>query len=509
MGYRDVTDYHGGPLEQGKDIVMWKPGEMRERLDYAVVVKKKVNGRASGTGSAGEVLTQIEQCFATPYNDPQTGEKRRIERCLVMIANRIPKEFTNATYRILEKNGLSRVTEFINLDQIWEWIEKHQPERTIFSSIQQLQTLISQKFPGLGAEIHVSKEKTLFNLKPIEPDLTMPPQSIVFHITSEGEAGRRAREEYERSVKTGAGFTISKDQVKGAEIPEILKEMYGIADGSASTFTFTPVPSNPVLWHFKRVCDSGYFAILQNIELKTVQAGTEEATLNNEHQGIPWTFTVVTRKEPKGLSIQFSFRTNLSKANVRQALDWFRFQYGLSHPGHLVLEHAETGIEFSSSSDPGTLNPPDETVMTLLEKLVYIQSKTMIAIPHFARLTREDAENVEQLYEIVKTGRLPLDSFTGGFQRDRLLANANVFRAPGALNIEFSEDSQRTCLGVDFNLGPSRIVGYNIVLDKKSADHLKSELEKPTEGDSIELTLQPIESGSLEVVYPNWMSSPA
>ena len=55
MGYRDVFAYHGGALEVGKDIVMWKPDDFRDRVNYAVVVKKgNLTGRASGGGSAGE-----------------------------------------------------------------------------------------------------------------------------------------------------------------------------------------------------------------------------------------------------------------------------------------------------------------------------------------------------------------------------------------------------------------------------------------------------------------------
>lgn len=67
MGFRDVRLHHGGPLEQGKDIVMWRPGPLGDRVNYAVVVKAgNVNGRAQGAGSAGEVATQVQQCFGSP-----------------------------------------------------------------------------------------------------------------------------------------------------------------------------------------------------------------------------------------------------------------------------------------------------------------------------------------------------------------------------------------------------------------------------------------------------------
>jgi hypothetical protein len=33
MGYKDVRHWHGGILEQGKDSVMWKEGNLGERLN--------------------------------------------------------------------------------------------------------------------------------------------------------------------------------------------------------------------------------------------------------------------------------------------------------------------------------------------------------------------------------------------------------------------------------------------------------------------------------------------
>src|SRR5688572_18035608 len=60
MGFHDV-EVHQGNTEVGKDLVMWKYGELGERENYAVVVKaKRITGKASGRSSAAEVRFQIE-----------------------------------------------------------------------------------------------------------------------------------------------------------------------------------------------------------------------------------------------------------------------------------------------------------------------------------------------------------------------------------------------------------------------------------------------------------------
>jgi hypothetical protein len=70
MKFRSLTLYDGGSLELGKDIVMWKEGDLRDRINYGVVVKaRKISGRATGKSSPNEIYFQILQCFSAPFLD--------------------------------------------------------------------------------------------------------------------------------------------------------------------------------------------------------------------------------------------------------------------------------------------------------------------------------------------------------------------------------------------------------------------------------------------------------
>src|SRR5690349_17278161 len=78
IGFQHVYYYHGGPLEQGKDIVMWKSEQLRGRLDYAVVAKVvDIKGGVS-SNIIQTVVLQIQQCLNTPYADPRGGEQRDV-----------------------------------------------------------------------------------------------------------------------------------------------------------------------------------------------------------------------------------------------------------------------------------------------------------------------------------------------------------------------------------------------------------------------------------------------
>ena len=65
MGFSDVFEYHGGPQEQGKDIVMWREDAGAvDRQNYSVVAKaQRITGKVEGGGGAGEVAVQVQQCF--------------------------------------------------------------------------------------------------------------------------------------------------------------------------------------------------------------------------------------------------------------------------------------------------------------------------------------------------------------------------------------------------------------------------------------------------------------
>lgn len=86
-GFNDV-EVHQGTTEVGKDLVMWKSGDLGERLNYAVVVTvvvkaKQVSGKAAGKFSAAEVRLQIEQAFSSEWYDSKTTQAQRADRCFL------------------------------------------------------------------------------------------------------------------------------------------------------------------------------------------------------------------------------------------------------------------------------------------------------------------------------------------------------------------------------------------------------------------------------------------
>lgn len=145
MGFRDVYHYHGGALEVGKDIVMWKPDDFGQRTNYAAVVKaKRISGKTTGSSSAGEILTQVQQVFGEPFKDPVTGSDETVHRCFVACSKSIGKETFNALQGALQGLHLDRMTTFLHGDILWAAVEKHSPERTVVSKLDDARRILGQ-----------------------------------------------------------------------------------------------------------------------------------------------------------------------------------------------------------------------------------------------------------------------------------------------------------------------------------------------------------------------------
>jgi len=118
-----VEFYHGGILEQGKDLTM-RLGEANHRKNYAIVVKKgDLSGAVTGSNNAGQVATQVRQCFGATFKDKRTLEERQVHFCYVVASGAISKE-TRHTLESLLGEFRDRL-EFYGGDDILALLQEH------------------------------------------------------------------------------------------------------------------------------------------------------------------------------------------------------------------------------------------------------------------------------------------------------------------------------------------------------------------------------------------------
>ena len=145
--------------------------------------------------------------------------------------------------------------------------------------------------------------------------------------------------------------------------------------------SFTPVapdlPYNAI--RLERICTDGTRARLENLEMAFVQGGTEEFTVSNGQQKLPW--TVSLQFDRRTGASQFACKVNLVGSNPKQALEWLRFAQALAKPGSFNVYSHVTGFE--STSELGEFPPflsaeeaPSTGFVELVEMLVVIQRRT-------------------------------------------------------------------------------------------------------------------------------------
>jgi hypothetical protein len=386
MGFRDVTP-HQGASELGKDLVMWKPGDLGERVNYAVVAKaKRISGKAKGSSSsAANVRFQIEQAFNSPYVDPVTAEEQHIDRCWVVSSKQIGPTAVRAIEGVLRGNHLDKVTRFIDGNTLWNLIERHLGERTVLDKLAQVQAMFEEANPYHRIVSTIRGNAISFSLEPKDQQLALEhPVSISTHLKfPDTEEGRAKREELERFLDTGSDLTISKEYIERVELPEFLQGFIEPVANAGWQVALAAAPTDePFLAKMIVKCPDGDGATLDCVHLVKTRGGRKQATLSNQSQRVPWQFEITVDFE----KVLYHFKLGLDPggANVKRVLEGVLFLKAMSKGGLFVLEHLDTGFLMEQTIEPRPLRPSDGWIETI-KKLVFIQNKTRVPLVYPAR----------------------------------------------------------------------------------------------------------------------------
>jgi len=511
MGFRDVSHYHGGSLEQGKDIVMWKQGDIRERVNYGVVVKtEKISGKASGGSSAAEVCFQIEQCFGKPYLDPVTTKEQRVDYCFVVSSKEITKEAINSIQGVLRGNNLDKVTDFISGDKLWELVEEYLPERIVWEKLRQVQKVLDDASPHYRIVAHTKANGTAIWLEPKYPGaeqehpLTFRAR-FVFPDTPEG---REMREAFERHLRTGAPVVLTKPYIAEFELPEFLIPFLDPTGEGIRMLEIGPrrLP-HPLLVKVEVECKDGEQVVLEYIHLNALQAGTEEITFANDQQPVPWKFQLVINIKKKQIDLQY--RAHFTGVNVKRVLEALRFQQAMAKGGVFRMEHLDTGFEIVQMPiAPGVCEAPDSRWMELIEKLVFIQYKVHLplAVPD-REVTIEDARTIFETAQKLETGRATLkaEQWTIGVNREIAQRTLERFESGKPLPMRLQIEETQEIFGVTIPLGPVILTCEQTHITEEDRDALRAAIAAAGPGETVHIRFKPFDGCPIQAEYPNWL----
>ncbi|WP_420641252.1 hypothetical protein [Candidatus Leptofilum sp.] len=514
MGFSDVNHYHGGTLEQGKDILMWKPGDIGERVNYAVVVKRtKISGQAKGNSSAAEVRFQIEQCFGKSYLDPVTAQEQRVNRCFVVSSQEITKEALHALEGILENANQKNVTTFINGDKLWELIERHLPQRAVWEKLRQVQQVFKEASHDYRFSIKTTEIGSEILIEPKRPEsIKKHPISLLGKpVFPDNPEGRKKREEFDHHLKTGSPVTLTKEYIEDIDIPDFLIPFLDPTGEGIEKVSFGSQNSSRYLL-VKVIADNHgeETAVFEYIHLKELHSGTHEITFSNNDQPVPWKISLAFNSEKNQFMLHYE--ASLHGTTPKRALEAIHFQQVLANGCTLTIEHLDTGFELQKQKiSAGSTKEPDPFWVDLVEKLAFIQNKTRvpIIIPD-DHLTDEDFKAIHIIFEGLKTGRLLVSMKAYMIElSDRGIAE-KVLESFGKgesmpVNLSGIEISEML-FGIPIPLGVANIELEDVYIADEHLGILRETL-KNQEEENIRIVFSLSEGSNIKAEFLNWLPS--
>lgn len=509
MGFRGVTVWGGGSGELGKDIVMWKIGDLGRRLNYAVVVKAdKISGKAAPVkSSANEVHFQITQCFANPYVEIASTEEQPIHRCWVVSSKEISKEAITSITGQLRSSGLDRDTDFIDGDKLWDLIREYMPQLGILDQLDAVQKKIDEIAKSDHYRIVANtKGQFLIETKYQGAENDAPFRvSGALQFDRKDPQGDKAWEDWQHHVKTGAPLTIKSPQLQAVKLPDFLETFIKPAGGIS--LTIGPARTDvKVLLKFIVQGRNGEAAPLDYLEFETVQVGTEEATLSNQQQPVPWKVKLIMNIATGRWNITFSFpEENL---NVTQALQAVRLQRALSSGGQIKIINLITGFELPAVQFEPMPIALDERWAKLLEELVFIQQKTAIPIRVPSRdIDREEAMQILMTAEILRTGKARLESkewpVNSPVSKAKEAAAAFADESIHYITMKDQTGHVMNVLDTEIPLGPTVLSCDNVLMATEMLDQLKRDIEDAAHDGVVSYRLAT--RGPVEARFLNWL----
>ncbi len=409
MGFHDVKRFDGGNLERGKDIVMWKPSELGQRLNFGVVVKAvKITGNAKTSEGAMNVLNQVRQMLKNTYLNPVNGSHERIQRCFVACSKEITAEAIHSIEGELV-NDLDRVVEWIEPEtNLFGLIEKYLPEQDVFEKLSEVQKKLDEPMKDTPYRIVADSDKQFHILGKHENAHEEMPFEVKssFKFDKKTEEGREALEKFLEHFEKGSPIEISGKHIEFFELPDFIPEwMKPQVTENAKLILFPNRSDFIIPLRIERKLLNGDVAKIDVIDLEIVQGGTEEITLKNDRQNVPWQFTFVFSHKEN--SFTFDFTNKFYGFNVTQHLQSLRFFDSMSKDGETTIFHAVTGIKIvNSDKSKVELKQNFDDWIKLLEALVYIQEKIPVLLNlSVGVLTNKDVEHIFEVAKIIREGK--------------------------------------------------------------------------------------------------------
>lgn len=323
-----------------------------------------------------------------------------------------------------------------------------------------------------------------------------------FPDTPEGKATMAALHKFRTA---GDPVTIDGKYVKSLEFSDWHKRLYGEIDFTADgLLKLSPKKTDDSIPMRLDALPGG--SGIPYVDLHVLKAGTEEATLSNEHQPIPTHIQLVMNEKSK--SGRVTMRTDLSRGTAKDIHESLSFLQALAHSTRIKLTNLITGQSLQAEyGEVDRFMPFDEAFLQFIADLSFIEEKTGVEF-HLEGYGISPSDRVEasNIAAILRTGYEPLENKEVNIVSERpgveefytqLKQNPDVRIIAGMEAEEVIHD----LLGQEVNLGKMQmeVSGKADI----SVEELKKAIETLGPTGTLNITIKDLEGF---VKYFDWLS---
>ncbi len=517
MKFRDVTAFGGGSLELGKDIVMWKEGDVEERVNYGVVVKAvRISGKAKGKDTASEVLNQIRQCLTSEYPDPVTAQKQRVHRCFVVSSQIIEKSAINSIESQLRDFHFDKLVTWIHPGtNLYQLIEKHLPAQSIFEKLSKTQMDLDEIMKDVPYRIIGDTEnKYTFKTKHEKATDELPfTINSNFKFDTKTPEGKKALEKFQEHFKKGSPVEIEGKHIESVNFPEFLPDFMKPANSEEAKLILQPIRGEHKLpISIKLTGEDGELAELDYIEAESIQQGTEEITFANDNQDVPWQVKITLGLVDRRFHIDFKFNMEMESLTLQQELICLKFIRCMKNGGKVKIKLLGKGLIIHEGDLPAnpSLNVSDKWI-EVIEKLIFIQTKakTIFFKGNKFEVSHQEYEQIFYVADIMEDGKVEIPSQSLDLDADIEQAKSILdnFGDGIAKNLTFKprETQKIQIWNTEIDLGI--VVWFqSVYLDGKNIEKLRQDISKAKKDDLIKVHFTTNkEDPNTKIFYIDWL----
>jgi len=332
--------------------------------------------------------------------------------------------------------------------------------------------------PHLTYSFHTTESGCAIHVVPkhggTNKDYTFDP-SVTFRFDESPEAQSQWKS-LESAIKTGSPAEIDSRFLESLQLPGGMSDLVDATD--IKRIRVESVPSkNQVPVKISIVDVSGQ--VLEEIpylNLRVIQAGTEETTLSNETDSLPLKVKVKSNSNLGITSIRFAIE-NLTGQSVIHIQQILRIQVALPNASGITITDLRTGLSSKAKVSQAPSVKPDQTLVELINDLVFIQIKTNQLIRWPGKATEADLQLVKKVVGILQTGKSEEGAVSISFPVDKEMARklAASYASEQRNQLGFDCPSHTVELfGSSIELGPA----WAIVPDARLNHETREQIQK-------------------------------